>query len=94
MDHEVRAAFYVIEISSSTSTAFPVAGSLNFSQTGMTVSSTAQAVKMKGKRGLIRSYSWAPIAGAGSETTPRLVLNRPKAVPRVFSGTALLISDW
>jgi hypothetical protein len=44
--------------------------------------------------GLNLSHRKLPITGAGKDTNPRLVLNKPNATPRKRAGTALLISDW
>jgi hypothetical protein len=67
---------------------------LNFNQTGMIASKDTAAVIMNGACGPTFSHNQPPIIGAGRETNPRLVLNNPKAVPRKWAGTALLISDW
>ena len=59
----------------------------------MIISETT-AVTKNGNCGEIFSHNRLPIKGAGSEINPRLVLNSPKAVPRMCAGTALLINDW
>ena len=53
----------------------------------------APAVTINGNCGLTCSQRYPPITGAGNDTNPRLVLNRPNATPLSRCGTALLISD-
>jgi hypothetical protein len=66
---------------------------LNFSQAGTMVNNDTNAVKRNGNCGPIFSHRYPPIIGAGRDTIPRLVLNKPNATPRKRWGTALLIND-
>jgi hypothetical protein len=54
---------------------------LNLNQTGMIHNNDAIAVIRKGVCGLNFSHKKLPITGAGSDTSPKLVLNTPNATP-------------
>ena len=69
-------------------------GTLNLNQIGIIDAKATKAVIMKGKRGLKRSHSWAPIYGAGREIKPKLLRNMPVNTPNSFCGTTLEINDW
>ena len=66
-------------------------GTLNLDQMiGSTIIRAIGGMK-KGARGVRAAHSRAPIHGIGSEITPMLVANSPKAVPRSRSGTTFEI---
>ncbi len=86
--------FFYLPDSGATSADTVFLGNLNLNHTGMQVSRATTAVMAKGSCGETFFQRMPPIKGAGKEIRPRLVLNRPNAVPRRWAGTALLIRDW
>ena len=70
-----------------------VFGNLNLNHTGIIESKHTTAVMAKGNCGEKFFHNKLPINGAGNDIMPRLVLNKPKAVPRKWAGTDLLIKD-